>query len=542
MAPVTSINTSVQDSSMFQNIYQGYEIPAGNENQQRFLYHSAPAPEHLEQREGDISAIAEDQSLVGEQQFFHPHTFAHRIASGIPSAFNPTYEGYYYENQMQVQPRRQSGSSRGTEFQKDYRGQQPAKKIEQGQAVYQQQLKHGSMTSNSSSYFGEVVPGATTELDSNGYYGSLLGNQYRVPQLNYFSDLTIGKLPYNNADLLVQSEMPPGGHANKFKRKKGVKESEKEPVKESSSSTVGNSISKGNSSQCVDCFKDLGVYLEEFNQFGLKKGKGGDMSRDVKSQNEFLIERLLDDKGEYKYHSRCMLKVFKISKGRLNRIKEKKKRIIKGIVNSKHGLCGRPSNNRKNAETLNQFADFILNNRSKCSATESGEHRTRQYRMLPSLKRVQGDGPESIRGQFNLFQKSQDPTGVVRQTLSNGTAQAWFNKYFSDSTCLSASSFTSNFSLGSDFNVSVVEKPTKTENFVIDTPEEIEATKKALLGNNFRNGSKASKQLSAVSLDHSLYSEMSGVSGVSGDSSFASSRRNSVKSEDLNVPEEEEPL
>lgn len=55
---------------------------------------------------------------------------------------------------------------------------------------------------------------------------------------------------------------------------------------------------------------------------------------------------LFDDSGDCVYHADCILRTFKISKGRLKRLQERIKRELRGEI-ARHGLYGRPSNNRK---------------------------------------------------------------------------------------------------------------------------------------------------------------------------------------------------
>eukprot|EP01135_Chromosphaera_perkinsii_P004282 Nk52_evm10s274 gene=Nk52_evmTU10s274 len=78
-------------------------------------------------------------------------------------------------------------------------------------------------------------------------------------------------------------------------------------------------------------------------------------------------------------------------------------------------------------------------------------------------------------------------------------------------------------------------RPVCEEKFVIDSPGEIEATKKELLGDRYRDCAKY-KQLSENSVESTLYSDISCRSH----SSYVSSGRNSINSEDLIVFEEEE--
>eukprot|EP01135_Chromosphaera_perkinsii_P000776 Nk52_evm64s151 gene=Nk52_evmTU64s151 len=405
-----------EDSCRCHNRCRDYEFSTVNGNHQQTLYNS-PVQGQLEHIGGEIAPV---QSMKGTQQYFLPLP----LINAIDSTFNPVY-GQSYCNQIQEQ-RRQSEQ------------QQVPIRIE-GSHGHPPHLKHASMTSNSNSYIGwEITPGASPQLDFNEYYNALLGANCKVPHVGDVSDLNIRKFPYRRANLLAQPERQPE-HLNEIKRRVS---------KTGLSSTSRSYSTRGSSSsQCVDCFKDLGAFSEEF----------------------------------------------------------------------KH--------------------------RGKCSSIEGVGNR-QQYRMLPSFKRVQGDGPESVRGQFNLFQQRHDPSGKVRQTLSNGTIQAWFNKYFADSTCLSGlstSSLTSNFCLGSDFKVSDVEKCAGEEKFVIDSPGEIEATKKELLGDRYRDCAKY-RQLSENSVESTLYGDISCHSVSSGRNSInsVSSGRNSINSEDLIVFEEEE--
>eukprot|EP00126_Sphaerothecum_destruens_P002594 Sdes_comp16021_c0_seq1m5204 len=196
------------------------------------------------------------------------------------------------------------------------------------------------------------------------------------------------------------------------------------------------SMSNQASNQCSECMDKLAQKLKFFEQFtAIKKGKSGDnfIHRDIKKQNEFLMQYLVDHRGELRFHAKCIVKAFKISKGRLGRIRDKKRRLLRGVDSAKHGLCGKPSNNRKHEKTLEEFIEFVLLNRVRIPNPDSD---VALYQLSSKFKRVQGDGNDSVRGLFNIRQKDLNSPQDVRQTLSNGTAQGWFNKYFSADTSL----------------------------------------------------------------------------------------------------------
>lgn len=114
---------------------------------------------------------------------------------------------------------------------------------------------------------------------------------------------------------------------------------------------------------------------------------GGPARANYKKQNNFLMKVIFDKRGECMYHVDCVLRAFKISKGRLKRLQERIKRELRGEL-TRHGLFGRPSNNRKKPETLRQFTDFVKANRIEANDEDGG---AKVRYMLPSkITSIQG--------------------------------------------------------------------------------------------------------------------------------------------------------
>ena len=350
-------------------------------------------------------------------------------------------------------------------------------------------MKHVSLNLIGSGGYPDTVDD-TPKLSQNGYYSALLGT--------YKSDSS-----HNVSESSLEPE--------KGKEQKA----EKEPAAKIRAVRKSESMpALGSMSQCVECKKELSKLILLFNETALQRAKSSEnrVHRDMKKQNEFLMKHLLDDKGEYKFHAKCMLKAFRISKGRLQRIRDKKRRVAKGVENTKHGLCGRPSNNRKNPYTLDQFVEFIIINRVRCpnNIAKDGPF---QYILNPQFKRVQGDGPDSIRGYFNILQGERENNPYepsnTRQTISNGTTQAWFNKYFADNTTLSdGGGVIAGFSLTSDLNLAL--SNVKLDSFVpLNDPVEIAAQKKEVLENPSRVPTKVQKTASKKNSTTSIISEPS---------------------------------
>ena len=100
------------------------------------------------------------------------------------------------------------------------------------------------------------------------------------------------------------------------------------------------------------CGGQLAQHLEVFTM--LTKSEDDAESRThFKKQNNYLLKVLFDSAGECAYHADCILRTFKISKGRLKRLQERIKREIRG-EHTRHGLYGRPSNNRKKGSEVEE--------------------------------------------------------------------------------------------------------------------------------------------------------------------------------------------
>lgn len=99
----------------------------------------------------------------------------------------------------------------------------------------------------------------------------------------------------------------------------------------------------------------MAPHLEVFTM--LTKNEGDTNGRThYKKQNNYLMKVLFDETGECAYHVDCILRTFKISKGRLKRLQERIKREMRGEL-TRHGLYGRPSNNRKKTDASNISAE-----------------------------------------------------------------------------------------------------------------------------------------------------------------------------------------
>jgi hypothetical protein len=80
------------------------------------------------------------------------------------------------------------------------------------------------------------------------------------------------------------------------------------------------------------------------------------------------------------YHADCILRIFKISKGRLKRLQERIKREMRGEI-ARHGLYGRPSNNRKKLAPDDEMESPIMSTHhdgigGRVSPGEARDHAT----------------------------------------------------------------------------------------------------------------------------------------------------------------------
>eukprot|EP01134_Creolimax_fragrantissima_P005831 CFRG5831T1 len=97
----------------------------------------------------------------------------------------------------------------------------------------------------------------------------------------------------------------------------------------------------------------------------------------------------------------------------------------------------------KRPETLKQFVAFAesiavpLTKEDLTLAIEKSHQFNTEnvftHRFNSGIRRIQGDTPDSLRGQFNLFQQSlaheAKDSNVSSDIISSGTAQTWFAKY-----------------------------------------------------------------------------------------------------------------
>eukprot|EP00123_Amoebidium_parasiticum_P016549 comp23488_c0_seq1/m.39298 comp23488_c0_seq1/g.39298 ORF comp23488_c0_seq1/g.39298 comp23488_c0_seq1/m.39298 type:complete len:548 (-) comp23488_c0_seq1:993-2636(-) len=174
------------------------------------------------------------------------------------------------------------------------------------------------------------------------------------------------------------------------------------------------------------CLDKLNRHVEPF--FAIRKDGG---KPDLKKQNDMLLKIVFDDKGQCLYHSDCILRAFGISKGRLRRLRDRQQNNMAGNT-IQHGLCGRRSNNSKRPETLQQFIDYVRTHRSVDHFHPQSKKPV--YRLTDEMRCIQGDNESSLRVRFNLHQQTlAENTGEKnRESISSGTAQAWFKRYFSD--------------------------------------------------------------------------------------------------------------
>jgi len=179
---------------------------------------------------------------------------------------------------------------------------------------------------------------------------------------------------------------------------------------------------------CVTkCASNLAKKVDVFHIMTKATSESGVYKPDLKRQNAYLMNLMFDDNGQFVFHPECLLKAFKISKGRLRRLQEKRRKDLLG-ESTRHGLSGRPSNNRKKPETLQQFCEFV----ESCREAELTADGQVSYKLKPGLRCIQGDAEDSLRMRFNLYQQLCSKGSGTRETLSSGTAQAWFKRFFSN--------------------------------------------------------------------------------------------------------------
>eukprot|EP01134_Creolimax_fragrantissima_P006457 CFRG6457T1 len=151
-----------------------------------------------------------------------------------------------------------------------------------------------------------------------------------------------------------------------------------------------------------------------------------------KRMNKYMSDVLFSPENQMLYHPDCVTFVLDLTNNALKRLAERK--MKENHVSVVHGLVGRRSNNSKSPETLQRFIDFVKANRSEMVFMEGekpqmdGDVEIRYY-LKSSVIRLQGDGEGTLRTKFNLSQQSGGENG---ETISGGTAQAWFKKYFRD--------------------------------------------------------------------------------------------------------------
>eukprot|EP00123_Amoebidium_parasiticum_P012535 comp21430_c1_seq1/m.29541 comp21430_c1_seq1/g.29541 ORF comp21430_c1_seq1/g.29541 comp21430_c1_seq1/m.29541 type:complete len:545 (-) comp21430_c1_seq1:587-2221(-) len=183
---------------------------------------------------------------------------------------------------------------------------------------------------------------------------------------------------------------------------------------------------EGGDLQCKQhCADQLGRHVHTFQAF---ENMGGSTMQSA--QNEFLLKVLFsEDDSEMLYHTKCVLRLFNITKGRLLKLQKMKFRALEKSDAKTHGLCGRRSNNSKKPETLTEFLAFVKQHRV---VDHYGPENAPVYRLDASMRRIQGDNVDSLRTQFNLNQQRLSTLEHPRETISSGTAQAWFKRYFQD--------------------------------------------------------------------------------------------------------------
>eukprot|EP01134_Creolimax_fragrantissima_P001185 CFRG1185T1 len=199
------------------------------------------------------------------------------------------------------------------------------------------------------------------------------------------------------------------------------------------------------------CEEKLFPYVKEFHRIG----HAGRTSRvHLKDQNEYLTKIIFDSQGTFKYHLSCLTRLFEISRRRIRRVHGKCLNSVSGTQET-HGLKGRPSNNRKAAETRLQFVKFVRDMR----ITDPQD--PEKFYLPERVSSIQGWFPSSLRMLFNEHQeartqecadknKTSDDKYVNSknsgetnnllscQTISNSTCQRWFKRYFSLDTFIQA--------------------------------------------------------------------------------------------------------
>eukprot|EP01134_Creolimax_fragrantissima_P001399 CFRG1399T1 len=156
-------------------------------------------------------------------------------------------------------------------------------------------------------------------------------------------------------------------------------------------------------------------------------------TRNYKLENKFLLDVMFSEGAQLLYHIDCINLLTGVSKPRLKRLQDRKW-LLAQHVPVMHGLLGRRSNNSKSPTTLKSFINFVKNNRIEINYKQGDEPMMNgdvviRYRIRSSLLRLKGGGQNMLRTEFNLYQQSEQGNG---ETISSGTAQAWFKKYFRD--------------------------------------------------------------------------------------------------------------
>ncbi|KNC87383.1 hypothetical protein SARC_00524 [Sphaeroforma arctica JP610] len=215
------------------------------------------------------------------------------------------------------------------------------------------------------------------------------------------------------------------------------------------------------------CEDQLHPFVDIFHRIG----HSSNTSRvHLKDQNDFLVKLIFDQQGNFKYHLSCLTRIFKISRRRFRRVHSKCLKSVEG-QQEVHGLKGRPSNNRKAAETRLQFVQFVRDMR----VVIGNDHKL--FYLADNVSSIQGWFPSSLRMRFNdnqlkmlaKYEKekaetegenrsnevsntgessdtqrrgAQERAGHERrpsfQTISNSTCQRWFKRFFSSDTFIYA--------------------------------------------------------------------------------------------------------